>query len=96
MSPDGRDRFRHTDGVLRQEVAGSVVLLNMDNGRYYSLNDVGARAFELCDGGRTISEIAAIIAGEYDAPEVAVRTDVLNLFRELRNESLLVPVYPAR
>jgi hypothetical protein len=96
MIPNDHDhRFRQSDGVLRQEVSGALVLLNIENGRYYSLNEVGARVFELCDGTRTMSDIAAIIAGEYDAPKMAIQTDVLNMFRELRDESLLVPVHPA-
>jgi hypothetical protein len=97
MLPIDHDhRFRLRDGVLRQEVSGSFVLLNIENGRYYSLNEVGARVFELCDGTRTISDIAAIIAGEYDAPKIAIHADVLNMFRELSDESLLVHVDSAR
>jgi hypothetical protein len=96
MTPnDNDDRYRQHEAILRQDVAGTVVLLNMESGRYYSLNEVGARAFELCDGTRTMCDIAAIIAGEYDAPEPVIRADVLNLLRELRDESLLVQVQPA-
>ena len=54
---DGNRRFKRHEGVLRQEVSGSVILFHMDDGRYYALNEVGMRAWELCDGSRTLSDI---------------------------------------
>ena len=87
--------FKRHEGVLRQEVSGSVVLFHMDNGRYYSLNDVGTRAWELCDGSRTLSEIVDVLAGEYDQSEATIHEDVATLFSELSDEHLLLDAQPA-
>ena len=91
----GTRRFKRHDGVLRQEVSGSVVLFHMDNGRYYALNDVGTRAWELCDGTRTVAEIVGVLAGEYDAAEATIHEDVATLFSELSNEQLLLDAQPS-
>lgn len=88
-------RLKRDERILRQEVSGSVVLFSMENGRYYSLNDVATRAWDLCDGTRSVSEILAIVADEYDAPEKTIHEDVTNLFLELCDERLLVEVNPA-
>jgi hypothetical protein len=88
--------FKQLEGVLRQEVSGTVVLFNMESGRYYSLNDVGARAWELCDGTRSISDITGILAEEYDAPEATIQEDVANLLSELCDERLLLEVHTTR
>jgi hypothetical protein len=88
-------RFRRREGILQQDVSGAVVLFNMENGRYYSLNDVGARAWELCDGARSLSAIVAVLSGEYAEAEATVHEDVVNLFSELSDEQLLLEAHPA-
>ena len=91
----GNRRFKRHDGVLRQDVSGSVVLFHMENGRYYSLNEVGTRAWELCDGTRTLAEIVGVLAGEYDQAEATIEEDVATLFSELSDEQLLLDTPPA-
>jgi len=75
--------------ILAQEVAGTVVLLTLDTGQYYALEAVGARAWELCDGSRTLAAIAARIAREYDAPIGRIEQDLIELFTELTDENLV-------
>jgi hypothetical protein len=80
-------------GVLAQQLKpedASVVLLNPKTGEYYALESVGTRVWELCDGKRTISEIAAIVSQEFDAPPADVESDVLSLVKELMDEQLVV------
>jgi hypothetical protein len=86
--------FKQQERILTQEVSGSVVLFNMESGRYYSLNDVGTRTWELCDGLRSVSEVMALLAEEYDASTEMIREDVMNLLVELRDENLVVEVPP--
>ena len=82
-------RLKHHERVLKQEAAGTVVLLDLDGGRYYALDGAGGRAWELCDGQRKVSEIAAIILGEYDAAGDNIEHDLTGLFTELANENLV-------
>lgn len=91
----GSRRFKRHDGVLRQEVSGSVILFHMDSGRYYALNEVGTRAWELCDGSRTLSEIVDVLAGEYEAPQQMIHEDITMLFSDLSNEQLLLDAQQA-
>jgi hypothetical protein len=81
-------------GVLAQQVKPddpSLVLLNPKSGEYYTLEAVGTRVWQLCDGKRTISEIAATIAEEYDASPETIERDVMELVKELMDEELVVP-----
>jgi len=43
---------------MMQQVEGDSVLLDIDSGEYFSLNEVGGRVWELCDGPRSIDSIA--------------------------------------
>lgn len=83
-------RLRRRDGVLAQEARGQTVLLRLDDGGYYALDEVGARIWELCDGQRSVGEIVVALCAEFDAPEATIRADVLEFVGDLRRELLLV------
>ena len=83
-------RLRRQDGVLAQEAHGQTVLLRLDDGGYYALDEVGAMIWELCDGRRAVREIVARLCAEFDAPEMTVRADVLEFIGDLQRERLLV------
>jgi coenzyme PQQ biosynthesis protein PqqD len=77
--------------VLVQTADDQMMLLDLDGGMYFALNDVGARVWELCDGTRTVAEISSLLANEYDAPATMIDDDVLELLGELAAEQLVAP-----
>ena len=88
------ERLRRQDGVLAQEAQGQTVLLRLDDGGYYALDEVGALIWDLCDGERSVSEIVAELCAEFDAPADIIRADVLEFIGDLRREQLLVVESP--
>lgn len=79
-------------GVLSQRVKPqepTTVLLHPRTGEYYTLDEVGSRIWELCDGAHTVAEIAAVIAKEYNAPPGEIERDALELLNELEAEQLV-------
>jgi len=84
------ERLQRQEGVLAQEAQGQTVLLRLDDGGYYALDEVGASIWELCDGQRAVGDIVAALCAEFDAPEETVTADVLEFVGELRRERLLV------
>jgi trimethylamine:corrinoid methyltransferase-like protein len=67
-------------------VDDEVVLLNLDSGYYYSLNESGRRIWELIDGKNKISDIARIICEEYDVKNDDAIKDVNVVVDELLAE----------
>lgn len=84
------ERLRRQDGILAQEAQGQTVLLRLEDGGYYALDEVGAMIWDLCDGERAVGHIVAALCEEFDAPESTVRADVLEFIADLRRERLLV------
>lgn len=78
--------------MIAQENSGALVLFNMDDGQYYSLNEIGNRIWELCDGSRTVGQVVAILCEEYDSPAEIVNSDALELLEELVVADLLMEV----
>ncbi len=55
-------------------IEGEAVILSLDTKVFRGLNAVGSRVWELIDGRRSVDEIAALVAGEFQvAPDVAAR-----------------------
>lgn len=77
------------EGVLRQRASGTVILLHLDHGEYYSLNEVGGRVWDLCDGAHSVAEIVSLLCEEYEAPAEAIEADVIELLADLAHEKLV-------
>ncbi len=88
IDPESRPKRR--EGILTQRASDTQLLLNLSSGQYYALNEVGTRVWEFSDGSRTIAEIAATIAEEYDAPVEEIQADVIELLEDLVNEQLVI------
>jgi len=84
------ERVRREEGILAQEAHGQTVLLRLEDGGYYALDEVGAMIWEMCDGQRAVAEIVALLCEEFDVPERIVQADVLEFIDDLRRERLLV------
>ncbi|MDQ3396353.1 MAG: PqqD family protein [Deinococcota bacterium] len=87
INPETRPKRK--EKILKQETPETLVLLNLDDGQYYALNEVGGRVWDLCDGSYRVSELVATICQEYDAPDGVVEADVLELLEELADAGLL-------
>ena len=83
-------RLRHRDRVLTQRAAGTMVLLDLEGGEYFALDEVSARVWELCDGERAVRAIVETIGAEYEAPQETIYEDVLAFLEEMLDEDLLV------
>jgi hypothetical protein len=79
-------RLQH---VLAQRSAESMILLNPQSGHYYTLDEIGARIWDLCDGTRCVDDVVTSIHAEYDAPVATIRSDVLEILADLAHENLV-------
>jgi hypothetical protein len=68
------------------------VLLNLDSGHYYILNETGCRIWELLDGESTVANIAGHIAEEFEVTEEVAVCDTARILEELLNEKLVEEV----
>ena len=82
---------RRRERVLVERIEEETVLLDLDSGLYFALNEVGARVWELCDGDRSLDDIVAVVTSEYDVDTNTARADVTELLEQLAGERLLTP-----
>jgi coenzyme PQQ biosynthesis protein PqqD len=92
MEAIGADsRFRRRDRVLVQRAADKHILLDLDDGQYYALDEVSGRIWELCDGTNDVAAVVAALCQDYDAPAETVEADVMAFLGEMMQEKLLLP-----
>jgi hypothetical protein len=83
-------RPKRADQVIAQKAANDVLLFNMEDGNYYSLNEIGGRVWDLCDGSRSVSQLVALLASEYEASTEDIRKDVTDLLEGFQTGRLIV------
>ncbi len=82
-------RLQRSPNATFQIVADEAILIHLQSGVYYSLNEVGTAFWNLLDGQRTLDECAVQIAAEYNAPAEEVLSDLVELAGELQAEGLV-------
>jgi len=87
IGPDDRPLPR--PGVLAQQAEDDLVLLDVQAGSYFALNEVGARVWELCDGQRSFADILDAVGNEFDAPRDVIERDVRGLLEDLAGDRLV-------
>ena len=82
-------RPRRRDRVLVQRAADQCILLDVDSGNYYALDEVSDRIWELCDGDHSVSAMVEAICRDFEAPAEDVEADVLAFLGEMASERLV-------
>lgn len=75
--------------AIAQELAGEVVLVNLENESYYSLNTVGSRLWQLLTEHGDVETATQQLLKTYAIDEATLRIDVEALVDELVQEGLL-------
>jgi hypothetical protein len=71
------------------ELDGEIVILGLEGNRYYSLDDVGARVWELLAEPRRVSAIRDVLVAEYETTPEECERDLVELLEELQAAKLI-------
>jgi hypothetical protein len=88
LSPSSRLRPNEAE-VAAKVMDGEAIIINLANGMYYSMDQVGGLIWELIDEGRSVAEIASAISRSYDVPAARASADVERLATDLLEEKLV-------
>ena len=75
--------------VVFRDLDGESVLLHLESGRYYGLDEVGSRIWTLLTKGETIAEIETQLLSEYEVEQSRLHSDIVKLLREFMNNGLV-------
>lgn len=91
MSESSRFKI-NTPAIAHETIDGEVVMVNLNNGSYYSTDKVGAVIWNLIDQGMTVKQIIELIEREYSGKSLDIERDVSELLAELQEEELIIAI----
>jgi hypothetical protein len=90
LKPD--DRFAIPAHIAAKLLKDEAVLLDLKEGFYFSLNDVGSRIWTLVGEEKSLSEICDQLLSEYDVSRDELEGHVQAMVQELLGKGLVEPV----
>jgi hypothetical protein len=90
------DRICSNGQLNSAEIDGEIVLMSLEKGRYYSLDDIGSAIFKRLREPVPVSVLCDELAHEYRADASVVEQDVLGLLRGMLENGLVVVVPEGR
>ena len=78
-----------SESVLSQNIGGETVLLQIESGEYYGLNEVGSRIWTLLQEGNSTREVLTTLVSEYGVAEEALSSDIGQFLRDLQDKGLI-------
>jgi hypothetical protein len=77
------------EGLAVADLGGEAVILDSNTGRYYGLNEVGLRIFQITSEPRVVYELVAELLGEFDVQEDKLRSDVITFLDSMVDRRLV-------
>ena len=80
-----------SDEVVARKVADETVLLHLNSGTYFSLDQIGGRVWEILDqtNDMTLKQVCDKIFNEYDVKREVLERDIVRLMTELEAGNLV-------
>jgi len=87
-----RHKIVISSDVLAQEAAGEIVLLNLQSEKYFSLNEVGTRIWQLMQRHDKVGSIYSVMLAEYHVEENLLWEDLLAFLQQLAESEIITLV----
>lgn len=85
-------RIQWSKDQLAADVDREVVILSIERGSYYGLDDIGSEIWQLLEAPIAVSAVCDALAEKYDASRAVIERDVLALLEQLAAEGLITMV----
>jgi hypothetical protein len=95
MPQDDAVYSRKADILAAQLSEAELVLLGPASERYVGLDPVAADVWAALETPRTLADLAAVLAAQYDAPPERIAADIAPMLAQLVDEGLLERGAPA-
>lgn len=82
-------KVRPTKDTLDRVLDGELVLLNVQSGNYYSIDEIGTTMWEALISSDCIGDAIDRVGESYDVSREQIERDVIRLVAELRGEGLV-------
>ncbi len=86
---DTATRVSPTEDTMLRELSGEAVLLNLDTGQYFGLDEVGTAMWNALTGSTNLQQAYETLLSDYDVEAETLRQDLVDLLEKLLEHGLL-------
>ena len=86
---DGMGPVRLRAAVQAATRDGRTILLDLGNDKYFTLDEIGTRFWELAASGQDVAGMVEVLAAEYAAPPEQLQADVRTFVGDLAKRGLV-------
>ena len=84
-----QDTVRISEDVVFRELDGEAVLLNLDSGIYFGLNEVGTRIWTVLGQDGALQSVFDAMKQQYDVVPERLEKDLLELVEQMSSKGLV-------
>lgn len=85
------EAYRHSPDVVSRQIGDEIVLMDLESGTYFGLNQVGSRVWELTgESPQPLSALRDRIVEEFDVTGEVAQQDLTRLLDQLASRGLLI------
>jgi hypothetical protein len=78
-----------SDNLTSADLGGEAVILDLDKGNYYGLNEVGARVLELIKQPTPVHSVLEVLRQEYEVNHDELEKDILSFLTNMGELNLI-------
>lgn len=86
---DPQTRISRNEDHVSSEIDGETVLMSIEKGKYYGMNDIGSRIWKLLAEPITFQDLHDTLVKEFEGDSEQIRIDTLHFLEGLKKEDLV-------
>ena len=75
--------------IVAGDIDGETVMMSVENGKYYGLDDIGSRIWELIERPVKVSDLIDTLLERFDVDRETCERDVLKFLNGLNEDKIL-------
>jgi len=75
--------------IVDSDIDGETVMMSIENGKYFGLDDIGSRIWELIEHPIEVSDLIDTLLERFDVDRETCERDVLKFLNELNEDRIL-------
>lgn len=79
---------KHSE-LLSSEIDNEIVMMNVENGKYYGLNTIGSEIWKLLSSPKKVDEIYSYLLSIYNVEKSICKNEVTQFLNHLVKENLI-------
>lgn len=81
---------KRNSGLVTSNIDGEIVMMSVDNGEYYGLDEIGSRIWDLLENSISIEQLVDQLTEEFDVAKEDCINDTFEFLKDLLNKNLIL------